>query len=115
MLIENKRIGISEEDINNEVDIFKLKNWQFEIGKDLVSIKYQLHSSYKAEGDYTQEETKWYRNAKYAMELQKLLSRKINDRIEFLYYKSREANPDLDLDISGYTPETDILEFEDDR
>lgn len=76
MIIRNKYLNISSEDVNSEVDIFKLKTWLLEIEENIMTLGIALERS--------SQDTQWTQRTKTARKYQVILKGQIQNRLSFL-------------------------------
>ena len=81
MIIYNKYLDISTEDVDKEVDIFKLKGWLLNIEENIMTLGITLQRTEKIQ-DLT-----WLNKIKTARKFQIILKGQIQNRINFLSSK----------------------------
>ena len=76
MIIRNKYLNIYSEDVNSEIDIFKLKTWLLEIEENIMTLGITLERS--------SQDTKWVQKTKTARKYQIILKGQIQNIISYL-------------------------------
>lgn len=84
----NSTLGINETDVRSETDIQVLKDWEFEVKKDIINInkKYDRHANEKLlHPEQNKDEAAIIAHKSlYALKRQKLFLELIQNRIEYL-------------------------------
>ena len=85
MIIFNRNLGISSEDVARCNDLQLLKEWQLGIEEDLVAMILQINKA-KSDAFFTGQyaDPNWFRAVESARKLQGLLKQQITHRIAFL-------------------------------
>lgn len=89
MIIRNKYLNISSEDVNSEVDIFKLKTWLLEIEENIMTLGITLERS--------SQDSTWVQKTKMARKYQIILKGQIQNRISYL--KSQTPYEQILIDL----------------
>lgn len=82
-LLEARRIGINEDDVDNSTDIFQLLRWQIEVSKDVANISSQLEKSKLPDCEVNQA---WVQRAVASRDLLNIFIEKINIRVQELRF-----------------------------